>query len=425
MGTLCYGEIEKVLNAKSAIGIEDILKRNVIFELDALTNADKIFFIESLILWIHHYRLQEKAREKFKHAIFIEEAHHMLLRKKQSKESIMDVILREIRELGESIILIDQHPSLISIPSLGNTNCTVAMSLKHRLDVNTISHAMLLEDDQKEYLGMLEVGYGVVRMQNRISRPFLVKFPLFDIRKGSVTDEDIRKKILGYSTISADILTEKKKNEDIQHIQKEDKIREDKNEITEEERRLLIDIMENTISGIAERYKRLSFSVCKGNKIRDSLIFKEFLSIHDISTFKGRIKLLVLTEKGENILKKMGYEIEKKREGSPEHEYWKYRIAGFLKSKGYQVEIEDPIGGGKTVDIVATKDDEKIVVEIETGKSDVIENIVKSLDKWFSRIIVVPLNLKAKSEISMKMKELPSCELPNIETLTLKDLFKE
>lgn len=149
------------------------------------------------------------------------------------------------------------------------------------------------------------------------------------------------------------------------------------------------------------------------------------MSIHDISTFKGRVKLLVLTEEGENILKKMGYEIGKKREGSTEHEYWKYRIAEFLRSRGYQVEIEKPIGEGKAVDMVAIKDVERIAIEIETGKSDVVENIVKSLDEGFSRIIVVPLNLKAKSEISMKMKELPSCELPKVEILTLKGLFKD
>lgn len=195
VGTLCYGEMGRILSAKSAISIKEILKKNVVFELDALTNSDKTFFIESLILWIHHFRLQEETREIFKHAILIEEAHHILFRKKQSKESIMDTILREIRELGESIILIDQHPSLISIPSLGNTNCTIAMSLKHGLDINAISTAMLLQDDQKEYLSMLETGSGIVRVQNRVVKPFLVKFPHFHIQKGSVTDEEIRRKM--------------------------------------------------------------------------------------------------------------------------------------------------------------------------------------------------------------------------------------
>ena len=117
------------------------------------------------MLWIHHYRLQELERETFKHAIIIEEAHHILLRRKESKETVMDIILREIRELGEAIILIDQHPSLISIPSLGNTYCTIAMNLKHGRDINTIGEAMLLNDEQKEYLGKLPIGYGIVKLQ--------------------------------------------------------------------------------------------------------------------------------------------------------------------------------------------------------------------------------------------------------------------
>ena len=336
----------------------------------------------------------------------------------------MDILLREIRELGEAIILLDQHPSLISIPSLGNTNCTIAMSLKHRMDVNAISHAILLEEDQKEYLGMLEIGWGVVRLQNRISSPFLVKFPHFDIRKGSVTDEDLKRKMIGYSAVSADILGEESKKEDILVIRKQDKIRNDEQEITEDEKKLLVDVIVNPISGIAERYKRLIFSVYGGNKIRDSLLNKEFIKLHNISTYKGRVKLIDITEKGESILHKMGYKIEKKREGGPQHEYWKQRIAKFFRSKEYQIEIEKPIGGGKTVDIVATKNNEKIPIEIETGKSDAYENILKNLDKGFSKILMVALNPKIKNEISVKVKELTNSKDHKIEVFDLKELFK-
>ena len=35
------------------------------------------------------------------------------------EETVTDVLLREIRELGESVICLDQHPSLISKPALG------------------------------------------------------------------------------------------------------------------------------------------------------------------------------------------------------------------------------------------------------------------------------------------------------------------
>lgn len=182
IGTLCFGEIGKALNVRKSVPIGDLLKDNVIFELDALTNSDKTFFTEALLLWIHHYRLNQGERGTFKHAILIEEAHHILLRKKHEmtgEETIMDVILREIRELGESIILIDQHPSLISIPALGNTYTTIAMNLKHRIDINTIADTILLEYDDKEFLSRLPVGSAIVKLQGRWFKPFLVRFPLF------------------------------------------------------------------------------------------------------------------------------------------------------------------------------------------------------------------------------------------------------
>jgi len=40
----------------------------------------------------------------------------------------------------------------------------------------------------------------------------------------------------------------------------------------------------------------------------------------------------------------VGYKITRRREGGPEHEYWKYRIAEYLRQKGYKIEIENPIG---------------------------------------------------------------------------------
>ena len=100
---LCFGEMGIVLNSPRPFDITKLLDRRVILELDALTNADKTFLIESLLLWIHHYRMGRPQREEFRHAIVIEEAHHILLRKKQEvtgEETVTDVLLREIRELG-------------------------------------------------------------------------------------------------------------------------------------------------------------------------------------------------------------------------------------------------------------------------------------------------------------------------------------
>ena len=89
-----------VLNDGPFFDISRLLDKRVVLELDALTNADKTFLIEALLLWIHHYRMAQDQREKFKHAIVIEEAHHILLRKKQEatgEETVTDVLLRIAR----------------------------------------------------------------------------------------------------------------------------------------------------------------------------------------------------------------------------------------------------------------------------------------------------------------------------------------
>jgi len=306
IGTLCFGEMGRILNVKNQIDLSYLLKKNVILELDALTNSDKIFFIESLLLWIHHYRLAEGKRESFKHAIILEEAHHILLKQKQESkggEAITDTILREIRELGESMILIDQHPSLISIPALGNTYCTITMNLKHRSDVNIAADCMLLDNEEKEYLGRLEVGYGIVKLQGRWFSPFLVKFPLIEIKKGIVTDEMIQRKMRGYSGYSSLWHGEDEEQGKIQGIPSGGKV-------AEEEKEYLIDIVKNPFSGVVERIERLGISVRKGNSLKELLIAKNSIEQKEISTRSGRIVLVQLTKKGSHLLKKLGYDTE-------------------------------------------------------------------------------------------------------------------
>jgi len=363
-----------------------------------LTDNDKTFFIESLMLWIHHYRLQEPGREKFKHAIIIEEAHHVLLKHKQSKESIMDVILREIRELGESIILIDQHPSLISIPSLGNTYTTIAMNLKHARDVVGISEAMLIDSDERDYLGTLEPGVGIVKLQGRYPRPFLVRFPLIEVRKGSVDDEILRSRFPTSSTFTEVIPSPVPKQEHIPPVPPEDKVGDLIVNVTDNEKSMLVDVMQHALSGVAERYKRLSLNPRRGIHILSSLLSKSFLSSSFVSIPEGRVRFIQITEQGIEVLAKLGFEYRLGRRGGPEHEYWKHRVAESLRRAGFVVQIEYGLGDGQSIDLVAKKDEAVIAVEIETGKSEVERNISRDLKLNFNEVICFAL-----------ASEIPSC----------------
>ena len=389
IATLCYGDIGRVLNAPAMLRIEELLKHNVILELDALTNSDKTFLIESFLLWVHHYRLQEKERETFKHAIIIEEAHHVLLRKKESKETIMDIILREIRELGEAIILIDQHPSLISIPSIGNTYCTIAMNLKHARDVNTIGEAMLLTEEQKDYLGKLPIGYGIVKLQNRHFKPFLARFPFVGVNKGSATDERIRTCLESDSGEFRVMPRGLEKEGVIQEIQVAGK-NEVELKLGEEERSLLEDICMLPVSGVADRFRRLNMTAHRGYKILKRLLCGGLVESSFVATGKGRVRYLQLSEKGRQLMEQRGFPILKGR-GGPDHEYWKHKIAEELQGQGYLIEFEKHFGD-HWVDLVATKGEEVLAVEIETGKSDAIANIRKDFEAGFAHVICVTLS---------------------------------
>jgi len=379
LGVLCFGEFSKVLNVRRPYPIQDLLKDYVILELDSLTNSDKTFFIESLLLWIHHYRLQEKDREIFKHAIVIEEAHHILLRKKQEMtgtETITDIILREIRELGESIILIDQHPSLISMPALGNTYTTICFGLKHRADMFTISESLLLDKEQVDFLGQLETGISIVKLQGRFFKPFLVRFPLFPLKKGIVTDNEILEKMKGFSG----------EREALRPVRGYDKKEGEEITLTDTERRFLEDIARHPVSGVVARYERLGINRYQGNKTQNSLLEKGLISWRPVSTRKGRLKVLVLTDKGKKAIPDVKIEKIFHKAGSWEHEYWKFRVGEYYRKKGYEVTYEYRLSGGRSVDVVAEKDGKRIAIEVETGKSDAVYNIRKDSIKTSMKI---------------------------------------
>ncbi len=427
LGVLCFGEFSRVLNVRKPYPIGDLLKENIILELDSLTNSDKTFFIEALLLWIHHYRLSEKHREKFKHALIIEEAHHILLRKKQEMtgtEAITDIILREIRELGESIILIDQHPSLISMPALGNTYTTICFGLKHKADMRTISESILLEREQVDFLGQLETGLAIVKLQGRYFKPFLVKFPLFPVKKAIVSDQDINGEIVSSYVEREAVRAGKEINKVVRPI--EGLVNKEEKEVvlTEDERKFLIDIAKNPISGVVARYTRLGINRYQGNRIQKALLDKNLIYWKPVSTRKGRLKVLVLTDKGKKAISDVKIEKIFSKRGSFEHEYAKFKVGEYYRNKGYWVTYEYKIGEGKTVDLVAEKDGKRIAVEIETGKSDAIYNLKKCIKAGFDELVLMTTSRKIQKILSNSLNGVGQMKNNNVSIQSLNDIFR-
>jgi hypothetical protein len=242
--------------------------------------------------------MAEGEREVFKHAIMIEEAHHILANERTSLiggQSVMEITFREIREFGEAISILDQHPSKIAISAIGNTYTTVCLNLKHAKDVSAMSQAMLLESDEKDLLGSLEVGQAVVKLQGRAPRPFLIQIPEFELTKGTVTDDAVRLKmgLLSLQNEGREVAHVVEGGDDgAQHV-----VASPQNPVTGEWA-LLQDVVSYPDSGVAARYKRIGKSVRQGQKLKTMAVSSGLLEEVEEHTATGRLVVLRLTEKG-------------------------------------------------------------------------------------------------------------------------------
>ena len=181
------GLLGDVLNVRTQPPIEALLDKNVVLELDNLATIEKVFFVEALLLWIYQYRKNNtNNREQFQHAIVIEEAHHILSSKKEhmeGEETVIETIIRMIREFGESVIVIDQEPSKVSNSILANTYCKVSFNLGNGKDIETISRSMSLNQEEREYIDLLGVGHAILKLKDRFSQPVHLRVPLVGIDK--------------------------------------------------------------------------------------------------------------------------------------------------------------------------------------------------------------------------------------------------
>ena len=304
LASLCFGDMDTVINQGENQGVAQLLNKPVILELDALTQSDKTFFVQAMLLWVHHFRMAEGQREFFKHAILIEEAHHVLSGERRSLvggQSVMDITFREIREYGESLIILDQHPSQVSMPALGNTYATICMNLKHSRDVSAMSQCMLMNSTEKEILGSLEVGLAVVKLQGRIAKPFVVRIPQFDIKKGLVTDEMVRQRM---EPILRRIFPVRP--QPLLHPSQPTVAPGQKPPQDDERQKLVLqflrDVRDFPDSGIAARYKRVNISVRQGQKLKAKLVTEEIIAEQEELTRTGRLRKICFTEKGKSFL---------------------------------------------------------------------------------------------------------------------------
>jgi DNA helicase HerA-like ATPase len=385
------GSSSKAFNSRNPIKLENLLDKPVIFELDLeMPKPLRIFFSEIILRWIHLYRLNQGETENFRHALFLEEAHNLFnepgpYRTFQRESNSLENIYREIRAFGQGIVSITQHPSLLPIYLLGNCHTQIYLGLQHEDDIRAARKSLFLPYSEEPYPNMLKVGECIIKIKNRVD-PCLVKIPLVPVKKGITTDEWLKLNVHTYLHLSHEGKRHQKAGYLPSDKDNNGKSGKHPHNTTSPRHRFLLDIFENPFSSTTQRYKRLKLNPKYGNKYKNWLISEGYVKARNITTGKGWITLFDLTPKGRMTLRDLGSEVKDTREGIV-HRYWKEKIAEFYRAQGLKVLVEENINGRP--DIIVINGDKRAAIEIETGKSNIIENIQRDLKADFDEVICV------------------------------------
>ncbi|MBI9019027.1 MAG: DUF87 domain-containing protein [Phycisphaerae bacterium] len=394
---------------------QKLINENTVIELDSLSDSIRKFLVPIIYQWLFQVKLQSAVREKLSLTVFIDEAHIIFGQQQNHSESLMERLLRQTRELGIATIIMDQTPSLMSRVVLANCYTNIFLNLVSSTDLSKAATVCLLDPEEKVYFSKLPIGQGIVKLQDRWTKPVLVKFPLMNIQKGFMTDELLKRY---FSEIPLNLTDLPWKRSVLSEFDVFRRIYFDV-ALEKPALQLLFDVISHPYDGIRIRYKRLGINEKIGNRVKEHLLFDGWFESQIIPCGKGRKLLLRLTKQAKE---KLNLYTTNPTFGSLEHEYWKNFYAEKFKDNDYQVTLEYPRASGNT-DMVVSKNDKTMAIEFETGKSDYMQNLYQNLAAKYDKILIVATNKEAFSKIE-KQLAISGLLMPERIILVLQDEFK-
>jgi DNA helicase HerA-like ATPase len=96
----------------------------------------------------------------------------------------------QFRDFGQSLIVSSQEPSKIMDSIHVNTLVKIVGNLGSGKDINTISEAMYLNEEEREAIPKLQRVEWIVKLSDRYTKPFMIVIPDYPCDK-DVSDEEV------------------------------------------------------------------------------------------------------------------------------------------------------------------------------------------------------------------------------------------
>ncbi len=154
----------------------ELFSRSAIVELNDLNIEDKALMVMFLLTFLREHRERNASADgDLVHATVVEEAHNVLENVKSvgnSEGGAADTrhkavqafanLLTEIRALGEGLIISDQSPEKLAPDAMRNTNIQIAHQLRDASDREAVARAMIMDEEQRDFLGKLAPGHAAL-----------------------------------------------------------------------------------------------------------------------------------------------------------------------------------------------------------------------------------------------------------------------
>lgn len=238
------------------IPLEELAKRNAIFEISGLTAEQQSYTVNTLLTWLFYYKLNSNSLVY--HFVGIDDANLILQASYEYRPDrglpIISHLLSTIRKSKVNVIAATQIPHQLGASIHSNAFTKIIFSLANGKDIECMARSIgIKEPDQIQYLHRLAKREIVVKFSGRYQEPFLAYVPEIDIFNGEISDEEIytnNERILS----SIPVINPPK----TQTTEEETAGKTEGPELTPEEIAFLWDIVNRPYISVTERYRTIN-----------------------------------------------------------------------------------------------------------------------------------------------------------------------
>lgn len=168
--SLSDGTLGQVLDVPQSLDFGALLNRRAVIELEELQSSEEKALLMALLLGGINEAIRARfaVDKEFRHLTLIEEAHRLLSRPEAGDKAgglavqAFADMLAEVRKYGEGLIIADQIPAKLIPDVIKNTHTKIVHRLFAEDDRRAMGEAMMMDDEQRDFLPKLKVGEAVV-----------------------------------------------------------------------------------------------------------------------------------------------------------------------------------------------------------------------------------------------------------------------